>query len=170
MLIISIIMFLRKKMKLRIAYSLLAVTTASVVAYDAQIRSQPPAQERQAAPAPTRTLASAPSISPLADSPFSEAGQENFRAHQQAIAQAEKTAAHSPERHVGSSGVYFLKVAVQFESKNGPVALNRGSRVRLLREEDGKFRVRRNNTDFLIEKSQVTDDLNELGTLARNSS
>ncbi len=157
-------------MKLRIAYSLLALTAASVVAYDAQSRSQPPAQERPTAPAPTRTLASAPSISPLADSPFAEAGQENFRARQQTITQAEKTAAHLPERHLGSSGVYFLKVAVQFESKNGPVALNRGTRVRLLSEQDGKFRMRRNNADFLIEKSQVTDDLNELGTLAHNAS
>ena len=166
MLIISIIMFFRKKMKLRIAYSLLALTAASVVAFDAQTRSQPPAQERPAASAPTRTLASAPSISPLADSPFAEAGQENFRARQQVIAHAEKSAARSPERHLGSSGVYFLKVAVQFESKDGPVALDRGTRVRLLSEQDGKFHVRRNNTDFLIEKSQLTDDLNELGTLA----
>ena len=36
--------------------------------------------------------------------------------------------------------------------------------------EDGKLRVRRNSTDFLIEKSQVTDDLNVLAALARNSS
>ncbi len=157
-------------MKLRIAYGLLAVTAASVVAYDVQIRSQPPAQERQAAPARTQALASAPSISPLADSPFAEAGQENFRALQSANAEVEKNAATSPARLIASSGVYFLKVAVQFESENGPVALNRGTRVRLVREQDGKFRMRRNNTDFLIEKSQVTDDLNELGTLARNSS
>ena len=68
------------------------------------------------------------------------------------------------------SSVWFLTVAMTVGSGTRPVALNRGTRVHLVREQDGKFLVRRNGTDFLVEKTQVTDDIGSLTRLARTSS
>ncbi len=74
------------------------------------------------------------------------------------------------ENSAAASSVYFLTVAIHVDSAAGPVAFHRGTRVLLVRPQDGKLLVRHHGTDFLIEKSQVTDDLNALATLARNSS
>ena len=170
MLIIPIIMILRKKHKLRVAYAFLAVTTASVLAYDWEHRSRTDGSNAESHQEPPRRTASALPMVPLAQSPFREASLESFLASQSAVAHQEPKAKAPRDHRIVPSGVYFLKVAMQVPAKDGPLTLNRGTRVHLVREQDGKLRVRRNSTDFLIDKSQVTDDLNELGTLARNSS
>ncbi len=171
MLIISIMMLLRKKTQLRIAYALLAATAASLIAYDFAQRSEPAVQNVQTEPMPPppQNTPGLP-ILPIAQSPFREANREAFLASHPAPTSTETKAPSIAQHRSAQSGVYFLKVAVEVPSKHGPLALNRGTRVRLVREQDGKLRVRRNTTDFLIEKSQVTDDLNELSALARNSS
>ena len=168
MLIKTIIMLLRKKTQLRIAYALLAATAISVIAYDAERRSD--SARRTAQSPPPRRLAPMLPFLPLAQSPFQEARLKNLLASESAPARSNAKTTASDDLRIAPSGVYFLKVAVEVPSENGPVALNRGTRVRLVREQDGKLRVRRNSTDFLIEKSQVTDDLNALAALARNSS
>jgi hypothetical protein len=84
---------------------------------------------------------------------------------------ANSTAARTPaSSRTASPDIYFLKVPVQVDCGSGSVALNRGTRVKLLRQQDGKLLVTRNGTKFLIEKSQVTDDIASLSTFARNSS
>lgn len=169
MLIISIIMFVRKKTKLRIAYGILTVTSLSVLAYDANVRSDLRSQSSEALRAQFREPVPLP-ITPIAQSPFPEARPGISAPNQPVLAKSESPAFPKPAKQAAAPGIYFLTVAVQVDSGNGPVALHRGTRVHVLRQQDGKFLVRHNRTDFLIEKSQVTDDLNTLGTLARNSS
>lgn len=164
MLIISIIMFLRKKTKLRIAYGLLAVTAISVIAHDADTRAHLDFHSTLAERAMHRAPAAPLPILPIAQSPFRDEMPDA------AIAQNRSPQAQPAMQHPSPSEFFFLKVAVQVDSGEGPVSFNRGTRVRLVREQDGKFLVTRNGTDFLIEKTQVTDDLNALAKLARNSS
>lgn len=163
-------MLLRKKNQLRIAYALLAITAASVIAYDSEQRTDTGTPAEQSPSVPARRAAAALPMAPLAQSPFREASLEGFLASQAAMTRTQSKAKAPGGHRLLSSSVYFLKVAVQVPSKDGPLTLNRGTRVRLVREQDGKMRVRRDTIDFLIEKSQVTDDLNELATLARISS
>ena len=170
MLIKTIIMLLRKKTQLRIAYVVLTTTAVSIIAYDSAQRSDSALRSAQSRPPPPQPTASALPIVPLAQSQFREASVTNLPASEPAAVHTEPKATALHEHRNAPSGVYFLKVAVEVPSKDGPVALNRGTRVRLVREQDGKLRVRRNSTDFLIEKSQVTDDLNVLAALARTSS
>ena len=107
---------------------------------------------------------------PLAQSPFPEARPESTSVREPAIARAEQPATTSRATTIGPSSVCFLTVAVNVNSGERLVALHRGTRVRLVREQDGKFLVRSKGTDFLIEKSQITDDLSQVAKLARNSS
>lgn len=170
MLIKTIIMLLRKKTQLRIAYALLATTAISILVFDAERRSDSALRSAQSpTPTPCRVAPTAPLL-PLAQSPFTEADLDNFLTAESAPARPGAKAAVPDDHRSTPSGVYFLKVAMEVPSKNGPIALTRGTRVHLVREQDGKLRVRRKTTDFLIEKSQVTDDLNVLAVLARNSS
>lgn len=170
MLIISINMFVRKKIKLRIAYSLLIVSVLAAIAHDARLRSSLPLSSTQTQPDKSPELALPFTITPLAQSPFPEARPNRFDANLHPLAHAESTPVRKQERHTPPAGVYFLTVAVQVDSGGGPVAFDRGTRVRLVRRQGGKLLVRHNGTDFLIEKSQVTDDLNALATRTRNSS
>jgi hypothetical protein len=157
-------MFVRKKTKLRIAYGLLAITALSVIAYDADARTHLNLQGTMAEHARVREQAAPLPILPLAQSPFRDAQPDA------SVASNESQPARSAVEHAVPSDVFYLKVAVQVDSGGGPVSFNRGTRVRLVREQGGKFLVTRNGTDFLIEKSQVTDDLTALAALARNSS
>lgn len=109
-------------------------------------------------------------ITPLSESPFPEARPKRFDVNESALASNESTLKSKRAKTAATSEVYFLKVAVQVDSGQGPVALHRGTRVLLVRQQDGKLLVTRNGTDFLIEKSQVTNDLNSLARLARNPS
>ena len=170
MLIISIIMFVRKKTKIKIAYILLASASLSIVGYDASLRSNPSvgsseAQRAQAARPPMPLP-----ITPLALSPFPEARPGHALASGPAVASTGRPSAEPRKTTVASSTAWFLTVAVKVDSGAKSVALNRGTRVHLVREQDGKFLVRRNGTDFLIEKTQITDDIGSLTKLARNSS
>jgi hypothetical protein len=162
-------MFVRKKTKLRIAYGILTVTSLSVLAYDANVRSDLRFQNTEALRAQFREPVPLP-ITPIAQSPFPEARPSISAPNQPLLANGGSAKIPKPAKHAAASGVHFLTVAVQVDSGNGPIALHRGTRVHILRQQDGKFLVRHNRTDFLIEKSQVTDDLNTPGTLARNSS
>ena len=170
MLVISIIMFVRKKTKLRIAYGLLTLTSLSVFVYDAEVRSDSSIRNSQAQLAQFRKEPAPLPITPLAESPFPEARPGVITAGEPRIARMEPAAAAAHAPHTTPSGVYFLTVAVQVPAHEGLIDLNRGTRVRLVREQDGKFLVRRNGTDFLIEKTQVTDNIGSLTKLARNSS
>ena len=163
-------MFVRKKTKLCIAYSLLTFSALAIIAHDASLRSALPLPSMQAGriipPEPAPPLA----ITPLAESPFPEARPNRMDASAAALAHHESIPPPKRKKIVAPASVYFLTVAVRVESDAGPVAFHRGTRVLLVRPQDGKFLVRHNGTDFLIEKSQVTDDLNALAALARNSS
>ena len=163
-------MFVRKKTKLRIAYGLLTVTALSVVAYDADVRSDLHYHSTQAERALTHEPAAPLPILPLAQSPFPDARPSALASITSDKARSASQPATPGEIHTTVAGVFFLKVAVRVESGDGPVAFNRGSRVRLVRQQDGKFLVTRNGTDFLVEKSQVTDDIGSLTRFARNSS
>ena len=169
-LIISIMMFLRKKTKLRIAYSLLPITSLSVVVYDAEVRSDLGVRVNQAQHVQFHRPPEPLPITPLAQSPFPEARPESTSVREPAIARAEQPATTARATTIGPSSVCFLTVAVNVNSGERLVALHRGTRVRLVREQDGKFLVRSKGTDFLIEKSQITDDLSQVAKLARNSS
>jgi hypothetical protein len=160
-------MFVRKKTKLRIAYGLLTATSFSVVAYDAHVRNDVRFESTEALRALAREPAPPLPILPIAQSPFSEAHPAPARP-----VLADNTVPEIPklQARAGTAGVYFLTVPVSVDSGHGPVAFHRGTRVHLVRQQDGKILVRHDRTDFLIEKSQVTDDLNALGRLARNSS
>ena len=170
MLIKTIIMLLRKKTQLRIAYVVLATTAISVIAYDSARRSDNGIRTASLPPPPPQPAASALPILPLAKSPFREARLANFSTSEAATTRTDAKATAPNEPRNAPSGIYFLKVAVEVPSKDGPISLNRGTRVHLVREQDGKLRVRRKTTDFLIEKSQVTDDFKVAAALARNSS
>lgn len=170
MLIISIIMIILKKTKIRIAYCLLGITSISITGYDAneRVRSSVGSSE------PHRTHldphpASLP-FTPLAQSPFPEARPGYSSTPEPTVASTAKTPAALRGEPAALSSVRFLTVAVKVDSGATAVALNRGTRVHFVREQDGKFLVRRNGTDFLIEKTQVTDNIASLGKLARNSS
>ncbi|MEO6738696.1 MAG: hypothetical protein ABIP20_00485 [Chthoniobacteraceae bacterium] len=163
-------MFVRKKTKLRIAYGLLTLTSLSVFVYDAEVRSDSSIRIGEAQPAQFSKEPTPLPITPLAESPFPEARPGALTAGKPRIARMEPAAAGAHAPHTTSSGVYFLTVAVQVPAQEGLIELNRGTRVRLVREQDGKFLVRRNGSDFLIEKTQVTDDSSSLTKLARNSS
>lgn len=169
-LIISIIMFVRKKTKLRIAYGLLAVASLSIIAHDAHLRSSSPVGSREAQRAQFARPPVPLPITPLAQSPFPEARPGHTITSEPAIASSGKLPAALHEEAASPSSVRFLTVAVKVDSGVRAISLNRGTKVHLLREQDGKFLVRRNGTDFLIEKTQVTDDIGSLGKLARNSS
>lgn len=162
-------MFVRKKTKLAFAYSLLVASALSVTAYDARLRSAPPLRTQIGhfdSPEPALAF----TITAIAESPFPEARPKHFDASAPILAHNEATQDPTRQKHAPPSGIYFLTVAVTVDSGEGAVAFNRGTRVRLIRQQDGKLLVTRNGTDFLIEKSQVTDDLNALAALARNSS
>ena len=169
MLIFSILMFVGKKLKLRVAYGLLTATSLSAIIFDGDRRSERRLWNSHAPHWPIREPLPPSPILPIAESRFLEARADRFVPGQPVRADA---AAVRPQRdeHGSPAGIYFLTVAVQVDSGQGPIALHRGTRVRLVREQDGKFLVHHNRADFLIEKSQVTDDLNALGKLARNSS
>ena len=165
-------MYWRKKTQVRIAYVLLTATGVGLVVHDS-IQRATSVEHNAESPLPTPApVNAAPSVAivPLAESQFIEANREAFLISKSADKRPAAKATPPGPHHATPSGVYFLKVAMEVPSKNGPISMNRGTRVRLVREQDGKLRVRRNTTDFLIEKSQVTDDLNELAALARNSS
>ena len=168
LLIISILMFVRKKTKLGIAYALLTFTALALIASDAHFRHTPPVSDSQPGRAVSPAAALPLAITPLAESPFPEARPNRADANT-ALARIESTPTPR-EKTAAPSSVYFLTVAVQVNSNDGPVALIRGTRVLLVRQQGGKFLVRHNRTDFLIEKSQVTNDLNALAALARSSS
>ena len=170
MLIISIMSLLRKKTKLRFAYSLLAMTSLSLIAHDAKVRSDLCVGSSEAQR--TQFIRPAPPlpITPLAQSPFAEARPGSILPRETAIARTGQPPATLREKRIVPSSVCFLTVAVTVASGARPVALNRGTRVHLVREQDGKFLVRRNGTDFLVEKTQVTDDIGSLTKLARTSS
>ncbi|MEO6784868.1 MAG: hypothetical protein ABI318_01940 [Chthoniobacteraceae bacterium] len=159
-------MSVRKRIQLRIAYCLLTASAISVVACDEHSRTE--SLSRIAETQRVHYVEPKPAlpITPLARSPFPEArpGQPDGR-------EAAVTLASSRIKpKSAATAIYFLKVAVQVDSGSGSVAFNRGTRVRLVRQQDGKFLVTRNGTDFLVEKSQVTDDIASLSALARNSS
>lgn len=165
MLLISITMFVRKKTKIAFAYGVLAASALSVTTYDACLRSAPPRHRTQAGRFDAAEPALPLGITPIAESPFPEARPGNFDVSGSVLTQVPNRTKHTPP-----SGVYFLTVALQVDSAEGTVAFHRGTRVRLIRQQDGKLLVTRNGTDFLVEKSQVTDDLNALASLAGSSS
>ncbi len=170
MLIISIIMFVRKKTRLQIAYSVLTIGSLSTIVYDARQRSERPPDGSEAQRVLATKLTAILPITPLALSPFREARPDYPSASESSTASAIRASAEMNERTGRSSSVWFLTVPVKFDSGTKAVALNRGTKVHLVREQDGKFLVRRNGTDFLIEKTQVTDNIAGLGKLVRNSS
>ena len=170
MLIIAILMFVLKKTKLRFAYALLTVTALAAIARDASLRTTLPLPKSQAQNSITQDSSVPFAITRLADSPFSEARPSRADAILDTQTRDESTPVPTRRKTAVRSGVYFLTVAIQVDSGAGPVAFNRGTRVLLVKEQDGKLLVRHHRTDFLIEKSQATDDLNALTALARNSS
>ena len=170
MLIIAIMLFVRKKTKLRIAYAVLTLTGFSVVAYDATVRNELQIQNARAPRTQSARPAAPLPITPLAQSPFPEARPESVFHRDVAIAHSEEAPAPMRERNFEPSAVCFLTVAVKVDTGTRPVALSRGTRVQLVREQDGKFLVRRNGTDFLIEKSHITDDVRTLALHTRTSS
>lgn len=170
MLIISIIMFVLKKTKVRIAYGLLAIASISIIAQDANARGKSSATSSEAQRAQFARPPVPLPITPLAQSPFPEARPGYASIPEPAIASTGKPPATLHEEPAAPSSVRFLTVAVKVDSGIRAVALNRGTKVHFMREQDGKFLVRRNGTDFLIEKTQVTDNIASLGKLVRNSS
>ena len=170
MLIISIIMFFRKKTKLLCAYSLLASSSLAIVAHDAHQRTESSLHVTQAARAPIpKPLAPVP-FAPIAQSPFLDARPIQLAAGERIATRSKASPAASREQEPAPSRLYFLKVSVRINSDDGPLSFRRGTEVRLVRQQDGKLLVTRNGTDFLIEKTQVTDDRHALAKLARSSS
>ena len=169
-LVIFIIMFVRKKTKLRIAYGLLTFTAFTVIAHNARSRSSLPVPSMEGRPIASQEMAPSPAITRLADSPFPEARPTSMDASARTLALRESVEIPKRAKNAAPSSVYFLTVAIQVDSGAGPITFHRGTRVLLVRLQDGKLLVRHHGTDFLIEKSQVTDNLNALPALARNSS
>jgi hypothetical protein len=157
MLIKTIIMLLRKNTLLLCAYCTLTVSAFAIVACDAHRRSEILHQAALAAPAKIGERLVPVPFAPLSQSPFPEARPES-------------NPAASPEHDPAPPSVYFLKVAVQVDSGDGPLSFDRGSEVRLIRQQDGKLLVTRDGTDFLVEKTQVTEDRSTVAALARSSS
>jgi hypothetical protein len=160
-------MFVRKRTKLRIAYSLLTITSLSIIAHDAQTRGNLRTGPSEAHRAQfDRTSAPLP-ITPLAQSPFDEARPEHTIALASSRAHTEQP---QISKSVVPSSVWFLTVALKVDTGTKSVALSRGTRVHLVGERDGKFLVRRNGTDFLVEKTHITDDIGSLTKLAHHPS
>jgi hypothetical protein len=165
-------MFIRKKTKLRIAYGLLAVTALSVVAYDAEVRTQQSFHNTstEAERAMMRRPAAPLPILPLAQSPFAEARPSLVAANRVEPARNKPAPSMAEDGITATSGILFLKSAMQVDLGDGPIAFPRGTRVQFVRQQDGKLLVSHDGANFLVEKSQVTDDMAKLGVLARNSS
>jgi hypothetical protein len=168
MLIISIAMFVRRKTSLLCAYCLLGMSALAVVAYDAHRRGDFSLQVVQAAPIGSAERPQPVPFAPIAQSPFPEARPNRLAASERIAKQTE--ASQPSEKVPAPSGIYFLKVAVRVESGDGPLSFGRGTEVRLVRLQDGKFLVTRDGTDFLIEKNHVTKDRRKPASLARSSS
>ncbi len=169
-------MFIRKKTKIRIGYGLLAVTSIYVVALDAEVRDQQGIRNTSSESERAMMREPAPPlpILPLAQSPFSEArptlASTSLASNHGAPAQKNSPQTPPEEGTASASAILFLKAAMQVDLGEGPVAFPRGTRVHLVRQQDGKLLVTHDGVSFLVEKSQVTDDLAKLGVLARNSS
>jgi hypothetical protein len=146
------------------------MSTLAVVAYDSHQRSELLLQATQAA---RRVFAEPPApvpFLPIAQSPFPEARPNSPLANERIAKETEPSQTKSFQKAPVPSGIYFLKVAVRVDSGDGPLSFGRGTEVRLVRQQGGKFLVTRDGTDFLIEKTHVTKDRQKLATLARNSS
>ncbi len=163
-------MFVRKKNKLRIAYALLTATAFAAIAHDTASRDALALSASRDQQRPATETRAPLAITPLAQSPFSEARPGHADVALAADTRDQGTLAPKGGNAATAPRVYFLTVAIQVDPGTGPVAFNRGTRVLFLKEQDGKVLVRHHRADFLIEKSQVTDDLNVLTALARNSS
>lgn len=163
-------MILRKKTKILCSYCLLATTALAVVAYDDESRCDRARQCTPAQPA-NRPCASLPiPINPIAKSPFPEARTKLSDTDRHIGKRTEPRPAPSSEKISAAANVYILNVSVRVECEVGPVSLNRGTQVHLVRQQDGKLLVTYKGTDFVVEKNMVTEDRNALAKLGRSSS
>ena len=168
MLIIVVCIFMKKKTEILIAYVMLAVAATVIVSHDAASRYELPRTVAQAPETPTRP-APLP-LTRLADSPFLKSTHQATDATSLAIVNGESGNPASGNRHSAPFGVYFLRTAVHADSAEGPVTFGPGTQVRLVRHQTGKMRVTRNGTEFLVEESQLTNDLEAVAALAGTSS
>jgi len=168
MLVIILITFMKKKTELVIAYGMLATAATIVVAHDAHIHRLP-AKTVALAPDPHAPAAPLP-LTRLADSPFLKSTRQETDPTPLAVVNRESGTPGPINRQSAPFGVYFLRTAVQADSVDGPVTFGAGTQVRLVRHQAGKMRVTRNGTDFLVEESQLTNDLETVAALAGTSS
>lgn len=54
--------------------------------------------------------------------------------------------------------MFFLKTAVEVPTADGSRTFRAGARVHLVRRMDGKMKVTRDATDFLVDESELTTD------------
>jgi hypothetical protein len=156
-----------KRLQLLVAYLSLATTTAVVVAYDAHVRSLAEVPRRTEVPREDPHGEAPHPMTRLSESPFLRhiARNESASIRESATARNEDSTANRVR--IAPAGVYFLTVPIRTEGTDGSQILTPGTRVRLLARVDGKLRVSRDGTTFVVEEWQVTDDVEVAGRLAR---
>lgn len=162
-----VIILMRKKTELFLAYCFLATAAVTIVGHDATVRRP---LEKPTATIPVPAVVAPFPITRLADSPFLTSRSSEPENAGTAIAPQGAESGRSRQTRAAPLGVYFLRVAVHADSEGGHVTFGPGTQVRLVRHQAGKMRVTRNGTDFLVDESQLTNDLEAVAALAGTSS
>lgn len=151
--------------RLIFSYGMLTMTAVVVLAYDSAERAD---VEMQTARKPRIVRREAPvdiQILPLAQSPYREArtGSTELARHSQSPGRLSMADIHRSES-------LFLKVSVQVDMEGKSVSLDRGTAVEFVRKMGSKLVVKHEDSEFIVERWQVTDDRAKLDGLARSSS
>jgi hypothetical protein len=161
-------MLRRKKLDLFIGYCLLASAAIAVVIRDANSRRAPTQPSARASEIQV-PLVPLP-LTRIADSPFLNANSSGPESKAIAAPKENDNTTQSAPKSSAPFGVYFLKVAIQADSDEGPVIFRPGTQVHLVRHQAGKVRVTRDGTDFLVEESELTNDLDSVAAIVGTSS
>lgn len=128
------------------AYIALFAISAGVVAYDAHERKE--GAILSAAELAYAANPKAPRVEP-----------------RQEVAEVALPIVAAPKKAQAPYGVFFLKTAVEVPTSDGSRTFRAGAKVQFVRRMDGKVKVTRDGTDFLVEESQITDDAESAAAL-----
>ncbi len=125
------------------AYLALAAISTGVIAYDAYDRTE-------------HVALSAAEVAFASQSKLPDVASKYEATHAEVAPLAETAAASKSAQ--APYGVFFLKNAVEVPTADGSRTFRAGAKVQLVRRMDGKMKVTRDGTDFLVDESELTSD------------
>ena len=153
---------LPKTLRLIKAYGLLAAVSVSIVVHDNSARRNARTTTNNVSAFPDPVALVPLPMTRLEESPF-------LKTHASDSDPLPEFAAANPAR-TAQSGVFFLKVAVQAQTREGARNFTPGTQVRVLQSQDGRMKVTRDGADFVVEDWQITSDPETAARLARSAS